>query len=185
MGLSGRMIVSKSGISIREMILGLGLFMNIMVSYKAYRRGGYDDIETIKEEIRKEKFYGRYPGQDPSSKKRSQQTGIIMIITGIIIIILIIASFYSLLGNATFLLVLICSPLPIFFIIMGILLLFNKRSGKLLFAVMCIVLGIGGLIISILSLFVGEFDERSGGATGVSFGIMIYGFYLFRRHMKG
>jgi hypothetical protein len=143
------------------------------------------DYETIRDEIRNERLYGQRPDLEPSPSKASQHVGIIMIITGLIMIGLIFAVFYPLVGNAIFLLGLICFPLPIFFIVVGILLLYNKRSGKLMFAMICIVFGGGGFVVSLLSFAQGEYNEGSGGLTAISFGIMIYGVYLFKRHFRG
>lgn len=154
-------------------------------SYKTYGRWDYVDTELIEDKIRKEKHYGRYPGQEPSPKERSLYTGFILIFAGFFMLVMIMAVMYPRLSNGFIPIVLICFPIPVIFIITGILLLFNMRSGKLIFALICIVFGLVVLIVYILNLFDGRSDVRSGGAAGACFGIMIYGFYLFRRHMKG
>jgi hypothetical protein len=140
----------------------------------------YDDYEQIRDEIKNEIAYQRYPERRGEASKGAKQTGIILIVAGLFMILMIFAVFYPILGNATFLLGIICFPIPLLFIVVGILLYYNRKSGKLLFAVICIVFGITGIVLTIVSFWSGRYVENSGMASIVSAGILIYGLYLFR-----
>jgi hypothetical protein len=167
-------------------------FSRDLVSLLTFRRPSntryYDehiDLDIIENEIRRERLYGRRPDLEPRPIKGAQISGVVLIFAGIFMIMMIFAVLAPRGDFSLFSLGLICFPIPITFVIIGILLLYNKRSGKLMFALICITFGIVILVFFLLNLGSSQHDERSGAGFAASMGIMIYGFYLFRRHMVG
>lgn len=144
----------------------------------------YHDDELVWDEIRKERLYRERPDLEPPPSKGAQQAGLVMIVAGIFMIIMIIAVLYPKIGNALLYPGFICFTMPLIFIIVGILLLFNKKTGKLLFAVICIVVGTTFFVISILNPFGRDYDEGSAEATIVALAICLYGLFLFSRTLR-
>jgi hypothetical protein len=117
--------------------------------------------------------------------KRTKQTGLILIIGGIIMVLLIITTLYPIFGGSTLIIGAICYSMPAFFIIVGVLVYLGKRSGKLLFGILCLLAGGILMIVSVLALFENtENSSEASGAFGFGFLFFLYGFYLLRKLMR-
>jgi len=120
--------------------------------------------------------------------KEDKQTGVILAFFGFLMSLIILAVLYPMFQFNSLVVGAFCLPLPIFFVILGVLVFFGKRSGKLIFGIICIVFGGTAFVVMMMSVlgYIRELEtnpyyDLAFEAMGV--GILIYGLYLVRNSM--
>ncbi len=113
--------------------------------------------------------------------KSNKQAGLIIIFTGFIMIFMITSTLYPTFGGNPLVFGLICLPIPILYITIGVFVFFGKRSGKLLFGILCLLFGVLCFMAAVRALL-GIGGNGKGALIAVALGspIFLYGYYLIR-----